>query len=247
MKRLCANKLVVTKEPNVEQLLKEIDRVSELITDNYSEILCVNKYAWNEWNKKVNKLETITDQTTYWHVVGCAIDDFNLSSLVKVASGIISCSLITEQTTRFYNDRDIMLLYLCNESNTLIMCDGDLNTGHGRPDKIHTLSHTLEDYYTTFYKTSFLARGLLPEFCKPGNHFVNSVLPLDLMRLSVMKNAEANVCNEIVIRGDTAPYGILCFGEALERAKKLRDSLSLLGWKLDIYRIGKDRLPHLEG
>lgn len=240
MERLHDTTLTITRETSVEQLLKEIDRVAELIADNYSEISCINKYVWDEWKKEINPLDFITTQTTHWNVVGCAIDDINLSSLVKTASGIISCSLVTEQTTHFYNDRSIMLLYPCDESNTLLMCNGDLNTGNGRPDKIHPLSRTLEDYYTTFYKTSFLGRGLLPEFCNPGSYFANSVLPLSIMRASNDRDFKKNVCNEIVLRGDTVPYGILCFEESLEKAKKLKYTLALLGWELDVYKIGKE-------
>lgn len=199
--------------------------------------------AWEQWDNDVNLSqlalvnckvnEEIKDN---WSVVACAVDVFNLSSIVKIAQGNVSCSLVTEKTPCLYKNRGIALLYLCNSNSTLAMCDSDMYTGPGSSHRCNIFTGVLEKFYRDFYNTSFMSDGALPECCSGSDTFYD-VLPLELVKASATKDASIYAANEIVIKGNTKPYSIVCLKEHLAHALKIQHRLSELGWDLGLFEL----------
>lgn len=229
-----------------EEILRAFDDLLDKIKASYGDIRYMHKDVWAEWDSRVitsaADFHSRKDKVS-WNLIACAIDRFNLSSFARVAQGNISCSLITEETEHLYCRRHLALLYKCNENNTIVMCNNDLNTGLGSVDRSENLYQLFSDFYKSFYRSTYLSIASLPEVCNPGGGIMHDVLPLELMRESVTRNNNCSVQNEIVIKGTSEPFGILCFKDSIEDAQNLQTKLKSLDWNLDLFEVeGENKL-----
>lgn len=226
------------------EFLQAVRKLIAKTTMVQREMCPIVRNAWKQWDEYVNtpllKSARNAEITGEWSLTGCAIDGINLDYITRVAQGNISCSLITEKTQRLYNNRQLALLYKCDTYNTFAMCNGDLNTGLGSINHCGDYQKIFDKFYKDFYQTAYVTVASMPEFCNPGSKVFYDVLPLELMRNSITENTDCNVQNEIVINGRTSPYGLLCYTDSLEYAKRVHCNFAALGWELLLVELTKE-------
>lgn len=258
----CAFKIVEQGIENMEKQLcmnnntvqNVIKSISNTFLDDfiYADEM-VSKALESGWKNVTVEHLAVGESERHWEAICCGIDRMHLGSIIKAANNVISASLINYLYPEFYSGKKLGLLYShesYGESNFLAMYNSDLNTGIKSSDD---LKNKVLNYYKVALDKSITLKDSWVQCAEQldlqesvPTLFMHRVLPLRIMENSFRQVGlqQNQVYNEIVLRSNVVPYGIVCMEQNYEYFEKnfsaLREVFPELKQYL-IYREGSIR------